>query len=92
MLGHVAAGIHKQQKSPSTQHSALSSVFSDHPNDDALNEDIILVDVHRVHRLVRGLQADTAIALPIEALHCRRVAVQQGNHCLLYTSDAADEL
>ena len=47
-----------------------------HPDDDPLDRDVVLVHVDRRHRLVRRLQADAAVALAVELLHRGRVAVR----------------
>ena len=50
-----------------------------HSDDDALDADVVLVHVHRRHRLVRGLQPDSTVLLAIELLHRRGIAVQHGD-------------
>ena len=51
-------------------------------DDDTLDRDVVLVDVHGRHRLVRRLQTNASIALAVELLHRRRIAVEHGDHHL----------
>ena len=55
------------------------------PDDDALDLEIALRDPDRRHALVRGLEADAAVRLAIEALE-RGLAVQEGGHHLAVRS------
>src|SRR5258705_8926428 len=49
------------------------------PDDDPLDRDVVLVDVHRRHRLVRRLETNASVPLAVELLHRRRIAVQHGD-------------
>ena len=62
----------RQASSPFVPSAGARSVAAHHADDDALDADVVLVDVDRRHRLVRRLQADAAVALAIELLHRRR--------------------
>src|SRR5688500_11228397 len=57
----------------------LMSVPAKNADDHSLDADVVLVDVHRRHRLVRRLQANTAIPLAVKFLHRRRIPVQHGD-------------
>ena len=48
-----------------------------HPDDDSLNRDVVLVDVDRLHRLVRRLETDATVALAIVLLDRGRRAVHE---------------
>src|SRR6476469_495700 len=53
------------------------SVLPKHPDDDALDGDVVLVHVDRKHRLVRRLQPDATVALAIDFLHGGGVVVDE---------------
>src|SRR5256885_16708489 len=52
-------------------------VAAHHADDDPLDHHVILVDVDRWHRLVRGLKTNSSVALTIELLDGRRRAIHE---------------
>src|SRR5580704_5101830 len=54
-------------------------VAAQHPDDDALNRDVVLVDVDRRHGLIRRLQPNAPVALAIELLDGRRGCAEHGD-------------
>ena len=59
----------------SAPRALVTSVPAQHADDDALDRDVVLVHVDRLHRLVRRLEANAAVALAIELLDRGRGAV-----------------
>src|SRR5688500_13938536 len=58
------------------------SVPPEHPDDHALDADVVLVNEDRLHRLVRRLEPDPPVALAVDLLHRRRRAVHHRDHHL----------
>src|SRR5437867_11805877 len=57
-------------------------VLADHPDHDALHDDIALVHPQRAHGGVRGLESDPAARLAVEPFHRGAGAVHERHHGL----------
>src|SRR5918994_3943636 len=69
------------------------SVFPDNSDDHALDQDIALLEPHRLHGSISGLEADPSACLTVKLFHRGLAAVHQGDDhftilgCLLSMHD-----
>jgi hypothetical protein len=64
---------------PTTNVLFLISIPPDHADDDALDHDLMGLEVHGPHVQIGRLQPDAPIAFAVELLHSRRITVYQGD-------------
>src|SRR5919197_2173712 len=67
---------------PSTACARRPLVFPDDADDNALHDDVALVQAQRLHRIISGLQPNPAAGLPVKALHRGALSMDERDHRL----------